>query len=49
MRIYTARISQIDQLKMSRNGGEQAYTRVYFQVKDEEKSTPEKVVLQKCG
>ncbi len=44
MKLYTARISQMDQLKMSRNGGEQAYTRVYFQVKDMEKSTPENKV-----
>lgn len=44
MKTFTARISQMDQLKVSRNGGEQAYTRVYFQVKDQDKSTPEKKV-----
>jgi hypothetical protein len=39
MKLYTARISQIDEMKHSRNGGEQAFLRVYFQVKDDEKST----------
>lgn len=38
-----ARISRIDDMKASRNAGN-AFKRVYFQVKDEEKSTPEKKV-----
>lgn len=41
IRTYTARISLIDEMKSSRNGG--AFKRVYFQVKDPI-STPEKKV-----
>lgn len=42
IKLYTARISQIDEMKSSRNGG--IFKRVYFQVKDMEKSTPENKV-----
>lgn len=36
------RISRIDEMKSSRNGG--AFRRVYFQMKDNQKSTPEKKI-----
>lgn len=39
---YIARISMIDEMKSSRNGG--AFKRIYFQVKDPIKSTPENKV-----
>ena len=39
---YIGRINKIDHIKASKTEG--AYMRVYFTVKDEEKSTPEKKV-----
>lgn len=42
IKLYQGRISQIDEMRSSRNGG--IFKRVYFQIKDMEKSTPENKV-----